>query len=178
MSWKFNIFFCGLWFWRFPFHEQTNKYYQHYSINSSKQNFVLALLTLILYFFCSEPKLPLIPQVGPSPSTKKLFLLLPVWDHELLATSKISIFLGISLLKLHEPALSNVIPYPLYTYFSLSRFFTRLVFPNKQFLNLKLIVGFIGQIFKSSNYFVLQWKDLYQILFQFYIQKVLWESSI
>ena len=53
-----------------------------------------------------------------------------------------------SLSKLHEPALSNAIPYPLYTYFSLS-FFTILVAQNKQFLNLKLLVGFLGQPSKS-----------------------------
>ena len=57
-------------------------------------------------------------------------------------------FLAKSLSKLHEPALSNVIPHPLYTYFSLSLFFTILVALNKQFLNLKLLVGFLGQASK------------------------------
>ena len=63
-------------------------------------------------------------------------------------------------------------------------FFTILVTPNKQFLNLKLLVGFLGQAFKSyrqcknlqfcsSNGLVLQLQDLYQILFLFYIEKVL-----
>ena len=47
--------------------------------------------------------------------------------------------------KLHEPAISNDIPYPFYTYFSLSQFFTILVAPNKQFVNLKSLVGFLGQ---------------------------------
>ena len=36
--------------------------------------FVSVLLKLILNLFSVEPKLPLIPQAGPSPSTKKLFL--------------------------------------------------------------------------------------------------------
>ena len=54
-----------------------------------------------------------------------------------------------SLLKLHEPALSNIIPYPLYTNFTLSLFCTRLVAPNKQFLNLKLLKGFRDQASKS-----------------------------
>ena len=49
-------------------------------------------------------------------------------------------FLVKSLPKLHEPPLSNAIPYQLYTYFSLSLFFTTLVAPNKQLLNLKLLV--------------------------------------
>ena len=35
-----------------------------------KQNFVFALLKLILNFFSDEAKLPLIPKVGPSLSTK------------------------------------------------------------------------------------------------------------
>ena len=56
-----------------------------------------------------------------------------------------------SLLKLHELALSDVIPYPLYTYFSLSLFFTILVGPNMELLNLKLLVGFLGQTSKSQT---------------------------
>ena len=59
------------------------------------------------------------------------------------------IFLAKSLSKLHESALSNVISYPLYTHLSLSLIFTILVAPNKQFLNLKLLVGFLGQASKS-----------------------------
>ena len=58
-------------------------------------------------------------------------------------------FLAKSLSKLHEAALLNVTMYPLYIYFSLSLFFTTLVDPNKQFLNLKLLVGFLGQGSKS-----------------------------
>ena len=53
------------------------------------------------------------------------------------------------LLKLRELALTIVIPYPRYIYFSLSLFFTTLVAPNKQFLNLKLLVEFLGQATKS-----------------------------
>ena len=53
--------------------------------------------------------------VGPSPSTKKLFLQLSVWDDKLSPTPNIITFLAESFLKLHEPALSDVIPQPLYT---------------------------------------------------------------
>ena len=59
------------------------------------------------------------------------------------------IFLAKLLSKLYEPALSNVIPYPLYTYFSLSLFFTIFVSLNKKFLNLTLLEGFLGQASKS-----------------------------
>ena len=58
-------------------------------------------------------------------------------------------FLAVLLSKLQKPALSNVIQHPLYTYFSLSLFFTILVASNKQFLNLKLLVGFLVQASKS-----------------------------
>ena len=53
--------------------------------------------------------------VGPSPSTKKSFLQLSVWDDKLSPTPNIITFLAESFLKLHEPALSDVIPQPLYT---------------------------------------------------------------
>ena len=49
-------------------------------------------------------------------------------------------FLAKLLSKLHETHLLNVIPYSLYTYFSLSLFATILVAPNKKLLNLKLLV--------------------------------------
>ena len=93
-----------------------------------------------------------------------------------------------SLSKPHEPALSNDIPYELYTYFSLSLFFIVLVAPKKQFLSLKLSVDLhlnlvltkhLNQIqykhfqFWSNNCFVLKLKDLYQFSFQFYVQNVL-----
>ena len=74
---------------------------------------------------------------------------LPTCYDELLSTPKIITFVAVPLMKLHEPALSNFIPYPLYTYFSLSLFFIILAAPNKQFLNLKLLVGFLGQAVKS-----------------------------
>ena len=80
-----------------------------------------------------------ISKVRPSSNIEKLFLQLSEWDNELLLTPKMIILLARSLLKLHEPALSNVIPYPLYT----------LVAPNKKFLNLKLLVVFLGQTSKS-----------------------------
>ena len=44
-----------------------------------------------------------------------------------------------------------VIPQPLYTYFSLSLFFTTLVAPDKSILNSKLLVGFFGQAPKSQT---------------------------
>ena len=70
-------------------------------------------------------------------------------DDEMLSALKTIKFLANSLTKLHESALSNVIPYPLYTCFSLLLIFTTLVAPNKQSLNLKLLVGFLGQAYKS-----------------------------
>ena len=54
--------------------------------------------------------------------------------------------LAISLSNFHEPALSNVVSELLYTYFFLSLSFTMLVAPNKQFLNLRLLVGYFGQV--------------------------------
>ena len=71
---------------------------------------MFALLKLILDVFSGEPKLQLIPKVGPSPSTKKLFLRLSARYGELLSTSKIIKFLTVTLLKLNEAALSNAIP--------------------------------------------------------------------
>ena len=65
-----------------------------------------------------------------------------------MSTSKVIRFLANSLSKLHEPVLSNITPYPLYTYVSFSLFFIVLVAPNKQFLNLKLLAGFLGQASK------------------------------
>ena len=72
------------------------------------------------------------------------------WDDELLSTLKIITFLAKLLSKLHEPALSNATPDLLYAYFSLSLVFTILVAPNKQFLSLKLLLGFLGQASKSQ----------------------------
>ena len=107
------------------------------------------LVKFILNVFSGDPKLPLIQKVGPSPNIKKLSLRLSEGDDELLSTPKIITFLAKSLSKLREPVLSNVIPYPLYTYFSLLLFYTILVVPKKQFLILKLLVGFLGQVSKS-----------------------------
>ena len=97
-----------------------------------------ALLKLIINFFSGDPNLPLIQQVGPSPNIKKLFLWLWESYDELLSLPKIITPW------LHEHALSSIIQYLWYTYFSLSIFFTILVAPNKQFLNLKLLVEFLG----------------------------------
>ena len=85
-------------------------------------NLVLPLLKLILNFFSGEAKLPLIPKVAPLPSTKKLFLQFSAWHDAQLSAPKIITLLAESLSELHEPALLNVIPYPLYAYFSLSLF--------------------------------------------------------
>ena len=70
---------------------------------------MFSLLKLILNFFSREPKLPLILKFGPSPDTEKLFLRLSERDEELLSNPKNMIFLAVSLSKLPELALSNVI---------------------------------------------------------------------
>ena len=54
-----------------------------------------------------------------------------------------------AIVKTPKTSTINVIPSQLYTYLSLSLFFTILVHPDKQFLNLKLLVGFLGQAAKS-----------------------------
>ena len=69
---------------------------------------------------------------------------LPTRNDEPLLTVKIITSIAVLLSKLRESPLSNVVPCPLYTYFFLSLFFTILVAPNKLFLNLKLLVGFLG----------------------------------
>ena len=74
----------------------------------------------MLDVYSGEPNFPLIPNAGLSPNIKKVFLRLSEWDDELLSTPKIITFLAMLLSKLHQPTLSNVIPYLLYTYFSLS----------------------------------------------------------
>ena len=56
--------------------------------------------------------------------------------------------------KAHESQLSNVIPFPLYVHtfiilVATSIIFITLVASNKQFLNLKLLIGFLGQASKS-----------------------------
>ena len=100
-------------------------------------------------FFSDDAKLPLISKFEPLPNIKTLFWWLSEWDDELLSAPNIITFLAVSLSKLPEPALSNAIPYPLYTYYSLSLIFTILVAPNKQFINLRLLVGFFDQEFDS-----------------------------
>ena len=91
-----------------------------------------------------SPKLPLIPKVGPFFNIKMLFVLYLEWDDELLSTPNLIRFIVVSLSKLQKVALLNISPYPPYTNFSLSIFFTILVAPNKQFLNLKLLPGCFG----------------------------------
>ena len=79
---------------------------------------------------------------------KQLFIQFSTCGNELLSTSKIIVFLANLLWKLRETQLPNVISYLLYTYLSLSLFFTILVAPNKQFLNSKLLMEFLGQAAK------------------------------
>ena len=74
---------------------------------------MFGLVRITLDFFSGQPKFLLIPEVRPSPNIKKLFLRLPEREDELLSTIKIITFLAASLSKLHQLALSNVIPYPL-----------------------------------------------------------------
>ena len=92
------------------------------TIVQTRTTFCVCFVKLILNFFSDDPKPLLIPQVGPPPNIKKLFLRLSEWDDELLSTLKNKTFLIKSLSKLHEPSLSNVILYPLYTCFYLSLF--------------------------------------------------------
>ena len=58
-------------------------------------------------FFSNVPKLPLIPQVGPSPNIKKSFLRLSVSDDKLLSPPSIIISLAVLLKKLHSLFPSN-----------------------------------------------------------------------
>ena len=109
------------------------------------------MLTLILNSFSCEPNVPIIPKFGPLPNYKKLFLWLSEWNDALLSTPKLITFLAKSLWKHNELTLSNVISYPLSKYFSLSIFFTILVTPNKKFVNLKLLAGFLGQAHKLQK---------------------------
>ena len=81
--------------------------YYHDCHVSSKKIFAFLLVKLILSFFSDEPKIPVIPWVGPSPNTKKFFSRLSVWNDQLLSTPKITTFLAKSLPKFHEPAPSN-----------------------------------------------------------------------
>ena len=111
-----------------------------------KQNFVFALLKLIAYVFSAAPVLPLIASVGPSPNTRKLLLLLSVWDDEVLSTPKITTFLAKSLPKLHEPSPSNATLQPLQENLLSLLLLTMLTVSNKQFYIGKLLVGLRGQL--------------------------------
>ena len=95
----------------------------------------------------SQTELPLIPKVGTSPNIQKLFKEFSELDDELSSMPKIISFLTVSLSYLHQPVQISI--YPLYTYFSFSLVFTIIVALNKQFLNLKLLIGFLGQGSKS-----------------------------
>ena len=99
-------------------------------------------------FLCSELNLPSIPKFGTSSSTKKLFLWLSACDNELLSTPKIRIFLAVPLSKLQTSTISNFI-HNHYTHTFLYRYFLLFFTPSKQFLNLKLLVKFLGQGSKS-----------------------------
>ena len=90
----------------------------------------------------------------------------------------ITTFLAQSLPKRHESALSNVILYPLYTYFSLSLFFTIIVARNKQLLNLKLFVGFLGQASKSYKCEHLQFGRLTALFWSIFRTKKLFSTKV
>ena len=109
---------------------------------------MFAVLKLISIFFSGAPKLPLILKVWPLPNIKNFSC---DCQNEMVNCyqQQVITFLAVSLWKLQKPALSNVIPYTLYTCFSLSLFFIILVTPNKQFLNLKFLEGSFGQSLKS-----------------------------
>ena len=62
--------------------------------------------------FSAEPKLTLIPKREPSLSTIKLFLWLSAWSDELRSKPKTMIFLGESLSKPEDPALSTTLVAP------------------------------------------------------------------
>ena len=67
---------------------------------------MFALLKLILTFFSGEPKFPFIPEVEPSPSNKNYSCdyqqeMMNYYQHQKCV---------LSLSKLHDPELSNIIP--------------------------------------------------------------------
>ena len=98
-----------------------------------KQNFVFALLRLILNFFSSLPKFPLIPKVSPSPKIKKIiFAIVSMRWRTIINTNNYNIP---SKTITNIPFTSSIKCYSITTMnISLSLFFTILVAPNKQSL--------------------------------------------
>ena len=117
-------------------------------IVQTQANFCVCFSKINTRRFFSWTKASIDIETRPSPNIEKWSLQLLEWDNELLLTQKIITFLVMLLSKLQQPALSNVILYPLYTYFDLSLLFNILVAPNKQFLNLEFL-GFVGQASQS-----------------------------
>ena len=70
-------------------------------------------------------------------------------ETDLVANDSLKLNIAISTLLIMLNTILYYFPHPLYAYFSLSLFFITLVAPNKEFLNLKLLVGFFGQASKS-----------------------------
>ena len=62
-----------------------------------KENFVLAIVKLILNFFSAVSTLSLISSIVPILKTKNLFLQLSIWDGEMLSTPKMVTFTAKSL---------------------------------------------------------------------------------
>ena len=74
------------------------------------------------------------PCVGPTPKINMSFPLLPTWIDEFISAPKIIIFWP-NLPPGNEklPLLSNPIPYPEYSYLSISAFLVKVTAPSKQF---------------------------------------------
>ena len=122
IQWNFMIIFVNVIFCL----KFANPYFI-YILSTFYVLFVFALLRLILICFSAEPKKSLLPCVGPSPDSKKIFFFwLLVWDDKLLSTQKITTFLAKLLLKLLEPSQSNAIPWLLKVNFLFIEFLTKL----------------------------------------------------
>ena len=96
------------------------------------QNFVFFLVKLIEYIF-SALSVYSNPCVGPLPRIKMSFFLLSIFADELISTPKVFTFLPTSLPNEKDISLSNPMPYPEYTYLSISAFLVNLTDPNNQF---------------------------------------------
>ena len=70
-------------------------------------------------------------------------------ETDLVAKDSLKLNITISTLLIMLNTIWYYFPHPLHAYFSLSLFFVTLVAPNKEFLNLKLLVGFFDQASKS-----------------------------
>ena len=72
------------------------------------------------------------PCVGPLPRIKMSFFLLSILAYEFISTPKIITFLPVLLPIEKDASLSNHMPYPEYSYLSISAFLVNLTDPNKQ----------------------------------------------